>query len=94
MRVTPVVGRKVWFAPRRIGWGLSPVSVEGWAVTVGMVGVSMVAARRKELPGWSPHVLMVMLLILTVLKGTSPGGAGARSKFEEAKANGITPAES
>jgi hypothetical protein len=94
VRVAPVVGDKVWFAPRRIGWGLSPVSVEGWAVTLGMVGVGMVAARRRDLPGWSPHVLMVLLLILTVLKGTSPGGAGARSRFEEARATGASAVES
>jgi hypothetical protein len=26
-----MVGRKAWVGPRRLGWGLAPVSPEGWA---------------------------------------------------------------
>ncbi len=33
MRTTPLIGRKPWFGPRRSGWGLAPISWEGWALT-------------------------------------------------------------
>lgn len=33
--------KRVWFGPRQVGWGASPVSWEGWAVT-GVFAVSMV----------------------------------------------------
>jgi len=31
------LGRKAWFGPKRTGWGLSPVSPEGWAVLLAAV---------------------------------------------------------
>jgi hypothetical protein len=85
MRSTPVVGDKVWFGPRRLGWGLSPVSPEGWMVTLAAVAVSLVVKRSKNLPAWAPPALMAPFLALIVLKGTSPGGPRARSKFEAAR---------
>jgi hypothetical protein len=83
MRTTPLVGEKVWFAPRRLGWGLSPISVEGWIATVGSVGLGFVVTRRwperkglRRLPG-------IGLLAIALVKGTAPGGRRAREEFEQ-----------
>ena len=79
MRTTPLVGEKVWFGPRRLGWGLSPESIEGWLVTATAVALTFVAART-----WPAHPLarrlpMVALVAVAVAKGTAPGGRRARS---------------
>ncbi|MGO8683331.1 MAG: hypothetical protein ACLQUT_01925 [Thermoleophilia bacterium] len=34
--------RSAWFGRKRIGWGLRPVSWQGWAVTGGYVAVVVV----------------------------------------------------
>ena len=79
MRTTPVVGEKVWFGPRRLGWGLSPVSIEGWLVSGAAIASTFVAVRT-----WPTHPLarrlpMVALVAVAVAKGTAPGGRRARS---------------
>ena len=86
MRVRPVVGDKVWFAPRRFGWGLTPISAEGWVVMTAMAIVSLVVKRRRDLPKWVPAAAMLPFLALIVLKGTTPGGPTARSSFDESRA--------
>jgi hypothetical protein len=82
VRVSPIVGDKAWFAPRRLGWGLSPVSPEGWLVTVAVVALSVIAKRRDDLPAWFGPALMAPFIVLLLLKGTSPGGPRARSEFD------------
>jgi hypothetical protein len=83
MRTTPLVGEKVWFAPRRLGWGLSPISVEGWIATVESVGLGFVVTRPRperrglrRLPGTG-------LLAIALVKGAGPGGRRAREEFEQ-----------
>ena len=87
MRSTPVVGDKPWFGPRRLGWGLSPVSPEGWIVTVAAVAVSLLIKRQRDLPAWVPPALMVPFVALIFLKGTSPGGPRALSRFESSRSD-------
>jgi hypothetical protein len=56
MRTEPVLGRKAWFGPRRLGWGLSPVSPEGWTVTavaIAAVVVLAVVAKHPDHPDLS-----------------------------------------
>lgn len=36
--------QRPWFRSRRIGWGLTPVSWQGWALTIGFVVVDVVLA--------------------------------------------------
>ena len=84
MRTTPLMGEKAWFGPRRLGWGLSPVSVEGWVVAIVALGVNSVMARRPSLHPLLRHLPMVALLALVLVKGTAPGGPGARAAFEQA----------
>lgn len=86
MRASPIVGDKAWFAPRRLGWGLSPVSAEGWVVTIAVVAVSIIAKRRDDLPPWFGPAITAPFVVLLLLKGTSPGGPRARSEFETVRA--------
>ncbi len=77
MRLTPLVGTKVWFGPRRLGWGLEPVSVEGWAATAVLLVVGWKARRSLNQPmAWA---LVTAYVVLAVLKGTAPGGPRARA---------------
>jgi len=85
----PIVGRKVWFGPRRFGWGLEPVSVEGWLVGVSAVLLS-VAARRTDRYRAPARWMVGLLVVVTLLKGTTPGGSDARRKLLDARENART----
>jgi hypothetical protein len=85
VRTKPVIGQKVWFGPRRLGWGLEPVSIEGWIVTVIMVVLS-VAARRDSRAKSAASVAVPLLVATAVLKGTTPGGPKARRALAQARA--------
>src|SRR6516165_6900881 len=84
VRIEPIIGRKVWFGPRRFGWGLGPVSVEGWIVTTAMVLLS-VLARADERRRKPARAVIGVLALVTFLKGTAPGGPKARRAFLEAR---------
>lgn len=84
MRTKPLIGTKPWFGPRRFGWGLDPVSVEGWAITGGALLAALVARRRGVK---NPKLIGPALLAIAVLKGTSPGGPRARRAFLEGRAS-------
>jgi Domain of unknown function (DUF222) len=59
MRTRPILGRKAWFGPRRMGWGLSPVTPEGWAVTlVAVMAAVCVAALTHDRWVEDPHVVI------------------------------------
>ena len=73
MRTTPLVGEKLWFGPKRFGWGWSPVSWEGWLASALTAGVAIAFSLAGQ-P--IPTVLIVGgLVALCILKGTSPGSA-------------------
>jgi len=90
MRTKPLLGRKVWFGPRQLGWGLSPVSAEGWAVTAAAAGaiVGLAVADRSDrwtaLLARKTAIVVIPLVGIVFLKGTSPGG---RRTWEEFKAS-------
>ena len=87
MRTTPLIGSKVWFGPRRLGWGLSPVSPEGWAVSAAFIAVHTLARRRGA--GWRARGAMAAaFLVVVALKGTAPGGFRARRVLDEARRDG------
>ena len=80
MRTTPLLGKKLWFGPRgRGGWGLSPVSWEGWAVIAGFLVVAIFGERLAGV--WSTLAAAGLLLTACVLKGTSPGGGKKGREF-------------
>lgn len=88
MRTKPLIGRKAWFGPRRLGWGLSPVSAEGWVVTgvavVAAIGVATLARRER----WAALLVVAALLIVVFLKGTSPGGSREWREFRASRQRG------
>lgn len=74
MRTKPLIGRKAWFGPRRLGWGLSPASAEGWVVTAVAVAAAIGLATADRRYRWSAVLVMLLLLVIVFAKGTSPGG--------------------
>ena len=72
-----------WFGPkRRLGWGWTPTSWQGWAVTaawtVVVVGVSFVLALRQEIVAMLlfEAAAIALLLVIATLTGDAPGGPG------------------
>lgn len=43
MTMTPI---SRWFRPKRIGWGWSPASIEGWIVTLAAIGAIVALAHH------------------------------------------------
>jgi hypothetical protein len=87
VRTSPRIGKKVWFGPHRIGWGLGPASFEGVATTIGFT--VMTAALRKRNDGKRSQeeiFVLVLFLLIVFLKGTSPGGRKAYKQFKAAQA--------
>jgi len=81
VRTTPIIGEKPWFGPRRLGWGLAPISLEGWALTA-LFAVITGVAKRKGLPRQPMQVLLGSFSVIVALKGTSPGGPRRRRIFD------------
>ncbi|MHB1712894.1 MAG: hypothetical protein ACYCV7_16110 [Acidimicrobiales bacterium] len=86
MRTTPLIGHKAWFGPRRLGWGLGPVSAEGWVVTLVAMAVALGVARRDGGSRPATYVIAGGFLSVVILKGTAPGGPRARARYEAATA--------
>jgi len=85
MRTKPLVGRKAWFGPRRFGWGLGPVSGEGWLATAIAVAVIVGLAVAGHHDRWIALPVVILLLVIVFLKGTSPGGPSAWEEFQASK---------
>lgn len=85
MRTKPLLGEKAWFGPRRMGWGLAPVSAEGWVVTGLGVAVAVGLAVADRHSRWIALLVVVVLLIVVFAKGTSPGGPSQWQEFQASK---------
>jgi len=85
MRTKPLIGRKAWFGPRRLGWGLSPVTGEGWAVLAIGAGTAVVLASIDRHSRWLGLIVVAVMLVITFLKGTSPGGPEAWEEFQASR---------
>ncbi len=88
MRTTPLIGRKAWFGPRRFGWGLGPVSPEGWAVTGIAIAAAAVTVATGHSHAWIVLLIVVALLLLAFLKGTSPGGPAQWEEYKNQRGSG------
>jgi hypothetical protein len=53
-----------WFGPKRYGWGLTPVSWQGWVLTAAYVAA--VFALAITLPTRQPWVFWTLLVAATV----------------------------
>ena len=86
MRATPIIGTKVWFAPRGFGdWGWTPVSWEGWATHAVLVLAAVLVGQIAE-PDWLVILGCLAALVgICFLKGTSPGGGVQRAEFERGR---------
>jgi len=90
VRVKPIVGEVAWFGPRRAGWGWSPVTWQGWAVTaVVLVGVIGATFARSGPALAVSIVLIPIFVVLAAVKGTSPGGPTAWREFQRVRSGEI-----
>lgn len=85
MRVTPLVGSKLWFGPRDdgLGWGWRPLSWEGYLVTVAyLVTVVGYTYLLHGDHGWLVIAGSTFaLVVVCVLKGSTPGGSRQAAKM-------------
>jgi hypothetical protein len=71
------VTRKAWFGPRRLGWGLSPASWEGWLTTVVCLGGFAVGLGVwRNIP--AAIACMAVLTVALLLTSDPPGGRSSR----------------
>jgi hypothetical protein len=92
MRTSPLIGHKAWFGPRRLGWGLEPVSREGWLATLAFGALTLLLKRNTygSRSRWIGYAMGAAFLLFAFLKGSAPGGAGARADFDAAKTSPVT----
>jgi hypothetical protein len=86
MRVTPLIGDKLWFGPRDGGWGWQPESWEGWVATWFIAVVYVVGGGLSAVRHGAGLVVLgvatVLLVGVVIAKGTAPGGEAARREFD------------
>ncbi len=92
VRTTPIIGQKPWFGPRRLGWGLGPISPEGWALTA-LFGAVTTVAKRRGLARQHVQLLLGTFSVIVALKGTSPGGPRRRRAFDLERRRALAPGE-
>lgn len=56
--------KKPWFGAKRFGFGASPVSWEGWAVTV--LWVVLTAGSARLLAPYGPERMLAAMMLLLV----------------------------
>jgi hypothetical protein len=73
----PLLTKTPWFGPRRMpGWGWTPVTWQGWVVSVAFMAAIVAAALLVHggvLKIVIEVVLVVLLLAVSFLTGTRPG---------------------
>ncbi|MGO9902786.1 MAG: hypothetical protein ACLP0J_24550 [Solirubrobacteraceae bacterium] len=90
MRTSPRIGKKAWFGPHRVGWGLGPASIEGVATAIGFsVATSALRKRNDGKRSQEELLLFALFLLVVLLKGTSPGGGTAYKQFKAAQAAAV-----
>ena len=69
------VTRTAWFGPKRVvGWGWSPRSWQGWAVTAAFVVAILLLAAAPHRP-WVGALLLAAFLVVAAVTGDPPGPA-------------------
>jgi hypothetical protein len=94
VRVKPLVGEVPWFGPRRAGWGWSPVTWQGWVVTAAVLQAVLLSTVVQSGPALALSVALIPLLVgLSIVKGTSPGGLAAWRQFQRVRSGELDAAE-
>jgi hypothetical protein len=75
-----------------VGWGLGPISPEGWALTA-LFGAITTVAKRRGLARQHAQVLLGAFSVIVALKGTSPGGPRRRRAFDLERRRALAPGE-
>lgn len=69
-----------WFGPRRFGWGWTPVTWKGWALTMvflaGILAAGLLLTSTMRVA--VIVVLLVILILLCYLTGGPPGSTWGR----------------
>ncbi len=68
--------RTPWFGPKTVGWGWTPVTWQGWALTVVFIAATL---ALSTIPGIRYRLaiivgLVVVFIAVVALTGTKPGG--------------------
>lgn len=58
---------RLWFASKRYGWGWVPVTIEGWLVTLGFIGLILLNSLRFDEPTLQQTSKVVEFLAETFL---------------------------
>ncbi|MBI1377063.1 MAG: hypothetical protein GC157_06235 [Frankiales bacterium] len=67
--------RTAWFGPKRVvGWGWSPRSWQGWAVTAVFLAALVPLAVVPHRP-WAGVALLAVYLVVIAVTGDPPGPA-------------------
>ena len=82
--MTPLVGSKPWFGPRGLGWGWEPISWEGWISSLCVLAGAFWPGRGGDvaMKAAKPVAVCALLLVLCLLKGTSPGGPKTKAEYD------------
>ncbi len=71
-----------WFVKRRLGWGLSPGTRQGWIVTAVFamvsVGSAIGLARRPMAFAVAELLISVAFVVVAVMTGEAPGRRSRR----------------
>jgi hypothetical protein len=67
--------QRPWFGPKKLGWGLSPITWQGWALTAAMVVTVVVlaltmAAHQLWLFGTLFAITVALFLLVAYLTST------------------------
>jgi len=69
--------KKAWFHKRRIGWGVSPASLEGWLVTVGFIIIAPLVGMYYHEESTTRYVILIAMVVILIaiilLTGEAPG---------------------
>jgi hypothetical protein len=59
------ITKKAWFGKKIIGWGIRPVSLEGWLITIVFTIAIVVNQIKRSITGY--FILAVILIIFLLL---------------------------
>jgi hypothetical protein len=67
---------------------LSPISTEGWVVTLVAVAAAIAVGTFTRGERWAALPVVILLLVIVFLKGTSPGGPRQWAEFQARQRRG------